>query len=282
MIGLFCYDLDGNLLWDNDLGSFKTQNGWGTGSSPVIYNDNIFIQIDNEERSFIVSIDAATGKERWRNLREEKTNYSTPFIWKNSVRTELVAGGKTIRSYDPASGKMIWELKAGGEQSIPSATGDENFLYLGNEGSGDKKAPFFAIRAGASGDITPADSTSGNHWIAWSTLEAGLGSGSPLLYKGLIYNFGGRGELSVISAADGKQVYFKKINGMGAVWASPWASDDGIYVFDEKGITHILKAGVTFSQTGEARLDDKFWASAAIAGNKLVLRGEKKVWCVGK
>jgi outer membrane protein assembly factor BamB len=282
MMGLCCYDMGGKLMWQSDLGSFKTQNGWGTGSSPVLYQDILYIQVDNEDHSFIVAIDAATGKEKWRADRDEKTNYSTPFVWKNKVRSELVAGGKTIRSYDPGTGKVIWELKAGGEQAIPSAIGDESHLYIGNEGSEQSKGLFYAIKAGAEGDITPKDSLSPGLWIEWAIPGSGLGSSSPLLYKGLIYNIGGRAVITVLNASDGKQLYNKRINGMGAVWSTAWACNDKIFFYDEKGVTHVIRAGEQFEQLAENKLDDKFWASVAITENKLVFRGAEKLWCVGK
>jgi outer membrane protein assembly factor BamB len=282
MMGLYCYDMEGKLLWQNDLGSFKTQNGWGTGSSPVLYQDNLFIQVDNEEYSFIVAINAATGKEKWRADRDEKTNYSTPFIWKNRGRSELVAEGKTVRSYDLNTGKVIWELKAAGEQAIPSPVADEAHLYLGKEGGEKSKGLFYSVKAGAEGDITPKDSLSLGSWIEWITPDAGLGSGSPLLYKGLIYNIGGRGELTVTRAADGTQVYKNRINGMGAVWSTAWACNDRIFFYDEKGTTRVIKAGEKYEQVSENKLGDKFWASVAIAGDKLVFRGVEKLWCIGK
>lgn len=282
MTGLYCFDMDGNPLWQNDLGGYATQNNWGTGSSPVLYKDVLYIQVDNEEHSFIVAIDAATGNEKWRTDRDEKTNYSTPFVWVNKTRSELIAGGKTVRSYDLNTGKLIWELKAGGDQAIPSPVADMNHLFVGNESDERVKGNFYSVKAGAEGDITPKDSLSPGQWIEWSTPDAGLGSGSPLLYKGLIYNIGGRGEITVSSAADGKQVYKKRINGMGAVWSTAWACNDKIFFYDEKGVTHVIKAGKQFGQVDENKLGDKFWASAAIVGDKLVFRGVEKLWCIGK
>ena len=176
MHGLCCYDLEGKLLWQKDFGTYNTQRGWGTGSSPIFYKDVIFIQFDNEENSFIVAINAATGDQKWRIQRDEKTTYSTPYIWKNKIRTELIAGGKTARSYDPETGKLLWELKAGGEQVIPSPVGNEELLYLGNPGGRETKAKLFGVKAGLDGDIT-------DKGAAWVSEESGLGNPSPLLYK---------------------------------------------------------------------------------------------------
>src|SRR4030042_395781 len=93
-IGMFCFDMEGKLLWQKDLGAYKTLNEWGTGSSTVVYQDVVYQQVDNEENSFMVALNAATGEEIWKAERNEKTTYSTPVIWKNRMRTELVASGK--------------------------------------------------------------------------------------------------------------------------------------------------------------------------------------------
>lgn len=269
MHGIFCYDMEGNLVWQKDPGVYYTQRGWGTGSSPVIYNDKVFIQTDNEENSFLVALDIATGNELWRVTRDEKTTYSTPFIWKNKSGTELVTTGKTARSYDPETGKLLWELKLGGEQVIPSPTGDQELLYLGNAGGRDAKSVLFAVKAGTSGEV------------AWQTEESGLANPSPLLYNGLLYVIGGRGEIAVLDATDGSLKYQKRISGIGSVWSSPWAFNERVYFFDENGTTRVFKAGPAFEQVAENSLEgEKFWASVAVAGDSYIFRSGDKLYCI--
>lgn len=276
MHGLYCYDMEGKLLWQKDFGAYNTQRSWGTGSSPILYKDILFIQFDNDENSFIVAINAITGDEKWKVIRDEKTTYSTPYIWKNKIRTELVTCGKIARSYDPESGKLLWELKTGGEQAIPSPAGDEELLYIGNPGGRETKGKLFAVKAGLDGDITDKGG-------AWVSEESGLGNPSPLLYKGRIYVIGGRGEIAVLDASTGVLKYQKRINGIGAVWASPWANNDIIYFLDEKGVTRAFKAGDTFELVAENKLQgSKFWPSVAVAGNDYIFRGGEKLYCVGK
>jgi outer membrane protein assembly factor BamB len=282
MLGLFCYDMDGNMLWQKDLGSYSTLNGWGTGSSPVLYKDVLYIQVDNEIQSFIVAIDAATGTEKWKAERNEKTNYSSPIIWKNNVRTELVAGGKTARSYDLNTGKVLWELKLGGDQGTPSPVADKGHLYIGNEEQRDT-GNFYAVKAGAEGDITPKEGELTSNGIEWTASDAGLGAGSPVLYNGLIYTIAKRGGvLTCTNASDGKQVYKQKISGVGAVWSSPWALNNKIFFYDEKGVTQVIKAGEQFEQLRSNKLNDKFWASVAITNNAIIFRGVEKLYCVKK
>lgn len=280
-IGLFCYDMEGTLLWKKDFGANKVLNGWGTGSCPLSYNGTVFIQNDNEENSFLAALDAVTGEEKWRVQRDEKTNYSTPYIWKNNQRTELVVGGKTVRSYDPETGMELWSLKAGGEMNIPSAVGDANMLYTGNTSGQNAKGAFYAIKAGAEGDITPADSGSLSSGIAWIQPDANPGNSSPLLYNGYIYLVSSRGgEIRCINAADGSVVYNNRISGLGAVWASPWGYDGRIWFYDENGNTYALEGGPAFKYEKKSKLDDKIWASIAITGDAYIMRGVSKIYCI--
>jgi hypothetical protein len=111
MRGLYCYDLAGKPLWNKQIGSFPMTNGWGTGSSPALDDERLFVQCDNEQESFLAAFDKRTGKELWRVPREERSNWSTPYVWRNSRRIELVtAGGGKMRGYDPSNGKLLWEL----------------------------------------------------------------------------------------------------------------------------------------------------------------------------
>ena len=93
MTGVYCYDMAGKLLWTKDLGAYPMQFGWGTGSSPTLFGDKLYIQCDNDQESFLVALDKKTGDELWRKPREEKSNWSTPYIWRNKLRTELVTAG---------------------------------------------------------------------------------------------------------------------------------------------------------------------------------------------
>jgi outer membrane protein assembly factor BamB len=283
MTGLFCYSMEGKLLWQKDLGAFNTQGAWGTGSSPVIYKGIIYIQVDNEVNSFIIALDAVTGEEKWKAAREEKTNYSSPYIWKNKTRTELIAGGKTARSYDPVNGEILWELKTGGEQNIPSPVGDENILYLGNTGGNEAKGNLFAVKAGAKGDITPKEGEATSNGVVWVFPDAGLGNGSPLLYNGLLYIISSRGgEIKCIKAEDGSLVYKDRVSGIAAVWASPWVYNNKIWFFDEKGITRSFNAGNKIELISENRLNGKFWASVAISGDAYVFKAAETMYCVKK
>lgn len=283
MTGVYCFDLQGTLLWEKDLGAFNTQNGWGTGSSPVLYQDMLYIQVDNEEQSFLVALDAATGAEKWRVARDEKTTYGTPVIWKNNKRTELVTTGETARSYDPATGKLLWELNMEGLMSIPSPVYDRDRIYLGNAGGRDHPGVIYAVKAGAEGNITPADSGLVSNGVAWTVRNSIISNPSPLLHDGLLYLLSGRsGEMQCLEAASGELVYLEKMEKVAACWASPWVAENEIYFYDERGNTRVIQAGREFKELRQNSLDDKFWASAAITNDAYLFRGAKKLWCVKK
>lgn len=282
MTGLYCYDMKGKLIWEKDLGNFPMQSNWGTSTSPVLYENVLFMQIDNEENSFLAALEAKTGKEIWRVNRDEKSNWGTPVIWENSMRTELVVQGLKTRSYNPKDGKLLWEVDMGGGRNITSPTADSDMIFVGNEMRRNGGGTLFGIKAGASGDISLKEDESANEYVVWSVPESGIAMASPVVHNGLIYIVERRrGQIFCYDTATGKPVYTKtEIEDAEAFWASPWLYDDKIYCLDEKGTTHVIQAGREFKELGKNKLDDIFWASTAIANSSYVFRGERGIYCI--
>jgi outer membrane protein assembly factor BamB len=281
MMGLFAYDFDGNLAWSKDFGAFPMLNDFGTCSSPCYYDGRLFLQIDNEKDSFLVSLNAKTGEELWRVARDEKSNWSNPMIWENKERVELVTQGTVARSYDPATGKQLWELNMLGGRNSCTPAGDSERLFLANEKKGEG-GYVFAVKAGASGDITPKDGEESTDGVIWYAPNAGIAMASPLVYEGYIYALDRRtGLVSCFNAETGDTAYFRsRLPGGKAFWASPWASDGKIYCLDEAGTTHVLAAGAEFNLLGQNKIEEKFWASAALAPGSVILRGAGHLYCI--
>jgi outer membrane protein assembly factor BamB len=303
MHGLYCYDLNGKQLWKKDLGSYPTSMGWGTSSSPVLEGDKLFLQIDNDEKSFLVALDKKTGEEAWKKDRTERTVWSSPIVWKNKERRELVTAGQKMRSYDPATGKVLRELSLGGGRCSATPVADEERLYFGLGGMGGGmggkggfgppgggKGGFggggggslYAVKAGASGDITPKNGESASAGVAWSQPKAGAAMASPLVYQGYVYVLEqNSGQISCYDAKTGKAEYQKeRIEGARAFWASPWAYDGKIFCLDDAGNTFVLKAGPKLEVLGKNSISDQFWASPAASGGTLLLRGVSNVYAI--
>ena len=294
MHGLFCYDLDGKLVWQKDLGSYRMAFGHGTGSSPALDGDRLFVQCDNEEKSFLAALDKKTGKELWRADREERTGWSTPLVWKNKVRTEVVCvGSARVRSYDPATGKVLWELGGMTGQCKASPVASDELLYVGSGGGfggfgggpggfgGSGAKPLFAVKAGASGDLTLKAGAKANAGIAWYLPQAGPSTASPLLYQGRLYILEERGGLlSCYDAKTGRRLYRERLTGARGFTSSPWAYDGKVFCLDEDGATFVVQAGPAFKLLGKNNLDQMSWSSTAIADGKLFLRTVDYLYCI--
>jgi outer membrane protein assembly factor BamB len=307
MTGVICYDFAGKELWKAHLGSYRMGMGHGTGSSPVLDGGRLFIQCDNEEKSFLVALNAETGKELWRAPRTERSGWCTPLVWKNKVRTEVVClGSPKVRSYDPATGKQLWEL--GNLNGQPKATpvASPEFLYVGmggfgamggfgggggggrfggEEGGGGRFGgggkPLFAIKAGASGDITLKGGAKSNDGVAWQLPQAGPSTASPLLYEGRLYILEERGGiLSCYVAKTGKKVYKERLQGARGFTSSPWAYDGKVFCLDDEGKTFVVKAGPKFELLGKNELKEMFWSSPGMVRGDLLLRGVDHLYCI--
>ncbi len=301
MHGVYCYDLKGKQLWKKDLGSYSMAMGFGTGSSPALAEGKLFVQCDNEEKSFLVALDAKTGDEVWRTKRTERTGYSTPLVWKNKVRTEIVCmGSPTVRSYDPATGNQLWELGGMAGQAKASPVAGSELLYVGTGGgpggmggrggrggapgggmAGNGNRPLFAVKAGASGDITLKKGESSNAGVAWHQAKAGPQTASPLLYEGRLYILDERGGfLTCLDAKTGEQVYKERLTGARGFTSSPWAAGGKIFCLDDAGTTFIVPSGATFKILGKNTLEEMAWSSPAVASHALFLRTVDHLYCI--
>ena len=283
MTSVCCFDLDGNELWKKDLGNFPMQNNWGTSSSPVIFEGSVFLQIDNELKSFLVSLDIKTGAEKWRKDRDEVSNWGSPIIWSNAKRNELITAGKFIRSYNPADGSLLWQLalNAGGVSSTP--TGDKEILLVGNQGR--QGAGMMAVRAGASGDISLKEGEASNASVLWSTRKFGPQRSSPLMIDGYVYLLGQRdGQLTCVDAKSGNLLYQDRIPNAGAFWASPWTYEGLVYCPDENGKTHVLKPGpkmeVVRVNTLQVKDGSRLWATSTASSGFLFIRSSDTLFAL--
>lgn len=283
-VGLYCYTIAGQPVWSKKLPPVTTRFGWGTAASPVLYGERLYVVSDNEDESYLAAFDKRTGNEVWRKPRDEKSNWATPFIWKNAQRTEIVvpATGK-VRSYD-LDGNVLYEF--GGCSTITIATpyADGGLLYVSSGYVNDAARPIFAIRPGAKGDISLTNDQTSNEFVAWCEKQGAPYNPSTLVYRGILYVLHDRGLLEAFDAATGKNVAARRrIPEGGTFTASPWAADGRIYYMNEDGTTFVYKAGsdLEFLHANKLAEDDMAMATPAIVGDRLLLRTAARLYSIG-
>ena len=271
-------------VWSKPFGSFTTRNDWGTAASPVLHQGRIYIVNDNDEQSFLAAYDARTGDQVWRVNREEGTNWATPFIWQNDLRTEIVTSGSDkVRSYD-LSGKLLWELSGMSTISVPTPFEHRGLLYVSSGYIGDALRPAYAIRPGASGDISLKPGETSNAHIVWSSPTAAPYNPTPIVYGDAYYTLFDRGFFTSHEAATGKEVYGRqRITGEASGFtSSPWAYNGRIFAISEEGDTYVIEAGSEFKVVGKNSLEEMTLATPAVARGSLFVRTASKLYRLTK
>jgi outer membrane protein assembly factor BamB len=282
--GLFAFDMNGTPVWSNPMPTLKTRTAWGGAASPVLYRDRVIVLNDNEERSFIAAFDTRTGKELWRVAREETSNWASPFIWEHGQRTEIVTkGAKKIRSYS-LDGQLLWEMAGVTTLDVPTPFARNGLLYLESGYPTDSKKPAYAIRPGASGDITLKGDTTSNDFIVWSNPSIGTYATSPVVYGDYYYSLLDRGFLTCHDARTGKEVYGRQRITMDATGftASPWAYNGKIFALSEDGDTYVMQAGPEFKVLGKNTLGELSLATPAVSNGGLFIRTASALYRIGK
>ena len=284
-LGIYCYSLAGEALWSRTLDAHKTAAGWGTGSSPALHKGRLYILNDNEDQSYLLALDAKTGAELWRTARPEKSCWSTPYVWQHDARTEIVVSGSgAVRSYD-LDGHELWQLGDMSGNAIPTPMAGADLLYVSSGYFMGSKKPIMAVRPGASGNITLAPDAAANDYVAWCQRKAAPYNPSILLYDNYIYSITDLGLVSCFDAKSGAMMYEKKrLPNARAVTASPWAYDGKIFCLSEYGDTFVVKAGQQFEllHVNSLNDDDMCLATPAFAGNKLLLRSDRRLYAIEK
>ncbi len=273
-IGLFAFEMDGTPVWSKELESLDYRAGWGSGASPVLHEDRIYIVNDNEAQSFIAAFDKHNGDELWRVNREEGSNWSTPFVWENNIRTEIVtAGTDKVRSYG-LDGELLWELTGMTWITAPTPFSEHGLLYVSSGFLADSLRPVYAILPGAIGDITLQEGRTRNEYIAWSNPKLGTYSTSALVYGDYHYTLLDRGFLICTDARTGQEVYSRKriARRATAFTASLWAYNDKVFALSEEGETFVIQAGPEYKVLGNNALDEMTMATPAVADGSLIIR----------
>ena len=272
-------NMSGETVWRTDVGSFNGGQEFGTAASPVLHDGRLYIVNDNTTSSFLAAFDADTGDEIWRVERDETENWSTPFVWVNRARTEIVTTGRQkIRSYD-VNGELLWELGGMTVNVVPTPFAANGLLYLSSGYPGGYPRPVYAVRPGASGDISLDEDETSNEFIAWYQPLLGTYSTSALVYGDYYYTLLDRGFLLCHDARTGEEIYGRQRIAPGhGFTASPWGYNGNVFVLSEDGDTYVIRAGGTFEILRTNSLDEMSLATPAIARGSLFIRTQSKLY----
>lgn len=270
--GVYAYDLEGKLLWKRDLGRMHTRLAWGEAVTPVVHGDTLLLNWDQEADSRLIALNAATGETKWETKRDEKTSWNTPLVVEHRGKTHVVVNGTNrLRSYDLATGKVIWEAGAMTTNAIPSPLAADGVVYAA---SGYKGSVVVAVPLDATGDVKDK--------VLWRSTRAAPYVPSPLLYQGRLYlTQANTAALTVLDAKTGDLLTGGvRLPELGQLYASPLAAGGRLYFVDREGTTVVLSPGDAPKVLAVNKLDDAIDASPVAVGKTLFLRGAKYLYAI--
>ena len=273
--GIYAYDFNGKLIWQKDLNvQMKMRLAFGEGSAPLIVGDRLFLVFDHEAESFMVALDKRNGKELWRAARDERSSWSTPLAVDHGGRTEIVVPATNkVRSYDPETGKVLWESAGLGSNAIPVPVYQNGMVYVM---SGHRDPKLMAIKLGKQGDLTGSDS------IVWSHTRGVPYTASPVLHDNKLYVVTDNGMVTAFNATTGEPYYAQtRLPKAANLKASPVGANGKLYLATEDGDVVVLKMGEKFEVIATNHLTDQvFIATPVIAAGELFLRGQNTLFCI--
>ena len=281
---LAALDLSGRVEWVKEIGAFDGSSQFGSGGSPALHDGRLYVVHDNAKASFLAAYDSRTGSELWRVPRDETQSWATPLVWQNPVRTEIVTSGTNrVRSYDLA-GRLLWELRGMTILPTPSPFTRHGLVYVSSGYPGASPRPVYAVRSGATGDITLKPEETSNAHIAWYQPLLGTYNTSALVYGDYYYTLLDRGFLLCHDARTGRQIYGRtRVSGESSGFtASPWAYNGQIFLLSEDGDTFVIQAGPEYKLLRKNALGEMTMATPAVAQGSVFIRTQNHLLRIGK
>jgi outer membrane protein assembly factor BamB len=270
--GLVAVDLDGNLVWHNQIENLD--NYHGSAGSPILYRDTVIIYQDHQGDSFVAAFEKATGELVWRTDRETRTGWGTPIIIDTGQRHELIVSSQaTVRAYDPATGDELWRVDGNMFEVIPTPVVGHGLVFA----SSGRAGPTFAIRPGGSGDVTDTH-------VVWKTQK-----GSPFVPSPIVvgdYLFMMNDMMSIVTnyeAASGRLMYQGRLGRASreGFSASPVALDGKVFFTNDEGQTFVLEVGPEFKLLHVNELNARTLASPALVDGRWYFRTDSELIAIG-
>jgi outer membrane protein assembly factor BamB len=241
----------------------------------------VIVQVDTGKDSFVAAFDLRDGKQVWRTPREEIPSWGTPTVVEGAGKPELVTNAtKFVRGYDPETGKELWRLSRNAEITVPTPIAGEGLVFVT---SGYRPVqPIYAIKPGASGDISLKEGKTENDKIAWSTSRNGPYMPTPVLYGKHLYICSNNGVVTCYEAKTGKQVYKERLGGSATYTASPVAADGRLYFTSEENGVVVVNAGPKFEKVAVNPVGEVCMATPAISDGMIFVRGEHHLFAFAR
>lgn len=261
----------GDVVWR---ARFPYDSQHGGGGSPVLYRDLLIVNCDgNDVDAFVVAIDTATGKERWRRHRRKPSDqaYTTPLVITVNGRDQLISvGAYRTEAYDPENGRDIWHVAyEDGFSNVPRPVSGHGLVFIA---TGFQQPRLLAVRPDGRGDVTRSH-------IAWTMTRGAPLTPSPVLVGDDLYVVSDTGILTVVDARSGQPRYQQRLGGTFS--ASPLYADGRVYLLNEDGQTTVLAPGPAFTRLAVNHLDGTTLASFAAAPGALFVRSQSSLYRLG-
>jgi outer membrane protein assembly factor BamB len=286
--GVHAYDVNGRFLWKVDLGRLDLGAydiptfEWGPASSPIIWNGLVILQCDTQVDSFLLALDAGTGKTVWKTERDELPSWGTPTVATTSAGPVLVTNASNyIRGYDPRTGKELWRIGRSSKITAPTPIfTDDMFVVVSGRAP---ERPIFVVRAGARGDLTLPEGKSNSEAVAWSRMGRGSYMPTPLIYNGILYVLANNGLLDAYDLRTGDEIYRQRLPLVGSGFsASPVASDGKLYLSNEDGEMLVITAGQKFTHVATNSMGELLMATPALSEGVMYVRSSSSLFAIGR
>jgi outer membrane protein assembly factor BamB len=274
---LVALDRSGAVVWERHLakenGAFDIQ--WGHGSSPALHGDLLILLCDQPARSYLLAVDKATGKDRWKTDRGQgRASYSTPVVVEGAFGAEIIVNStERVDAYDARTGAFLWHTAESSRFAVPSPVFHNGVIYLSR---GYRSGPYMAIKPGGRGDVSTSQTV-------WKVPTGAPYCSSLLYYDNIVYMANDVGVLTAVDAATGARVWQERVDGVFS--ASPVAGAGHVYFLGEGGETVVLKAGAKDRApaiVARNSIGERAVASPAISNGQIFIRTDRHVFAIGR